>query len=163
MGAALIYSVVGKAASVATRKEAHLPVSAALREAGRLVLREGPVTENLDCALKLIRIAETTAVPLLVGHHRRHNPIIRAAHDAIHAGRIGDLVMATVTCSLAKPHSYFEATWRRKPGAGGPLLINLVHSIDQLRHSYREIATVQAINSQWRRGLTAEATAILAL
>lgn len=32
-----------------------------------------------------------TGVPVLVGHHRRHNPLIVRAHELIHSGALGSL------------------------------------------------------------------------
>lgn len=161
--AALISSGLAQAAIVATPNETHLPVTEALLRAGLPVLLEKPVAESLESALKLIAVADETRLPVLVGHHRRHNPVVCSAHQALRSGRIGELVIASVTCSLYKPDAYFEAQWRRTPGAGGPLLINLVHEVDLLRHFFGEIASVQAITSNARRGFAVEDSAAVVL
>lgn len=150
-------------AIVATPNATHLPVCAQLLAAKLPILLEKPVAETLRAALELIRLADRAGVPVLVGHHRRHNPLTRAAHQAIKAGRIGDLVMATVTTSLAKPAPYFEVKWRSCPAVGGPLLINLVHEVDLLRHFFGEISAVQAMVGNRQRGLEVEDSAAVAV
>ena len=95
-------------------------------------------------------------VPVLVGHHRRHNPRIKAVREMIAKGQIGQLTAVVGLWLLKKPDSYFDVAWRREPG-GGPILINLVHDIDDLRFICGEIVEVQALTSNSARGFAAPA------
>jgi predicted dehydrogenase len=62
-----------------------------------------------------------------------------------------------------KPDTYFdEAPWRREPGAG-PILINLIHEIGNLRSLCGEISAVQAISSSATRGFAVEDTVAITL
>ncbi|MDB5894337.1 MAG: hypothetical protein JWQ88_1868, partial [Rhodoferax sp.] len=94
------------------------------------------------------------------GHHRRHSPDIREARRAIAAGELGDVTAINGMWMVKKHDSYFDAEWRRKPG-GGPMLINLIHDIDCLRHLCGEIDSVQAIASSQARGFEVEDTAAI--
>jgi predicted dehydrogenase len=62
-----------------------------------------------------------------------------------------------------KPDAYFdEAPWRRAPG-GGPILINMIHEVSNLRRLVGEIAAVQAFSSNATRGLLVEDTVAINL
>ncbi|MEM7461871.1 MAG: Gfo/Idh/MocA family oxidoreductase [Pseudomonadota bacterium] len=108
------------------------------------VLVEKPIAATSADGLMLVKAANNAKVPLLVGHHRRYNPIVRTAKSAIENGEIGQLRAVQTTCWFYKPDHYFdEAPWRTKKGAG-PISVNLVHDVDLLRHFCGEVVRVQA-------------------
>ncbi len=143
---------------VATPNQLHLDHGLQAVEAGLPALIEKPIADSVAAAEKLVSAAETAGVPLLIGHHRRHNPLIADAKAKIEAGALGKLVAVHGMFWLYKPDDYFDVEWRRKPGAG-PVYINLIHDIDLLRHLVGEVASVQAIQSSAARGHEVEDTA----
>lgn len=151
-----------RAAIVATPNRTHVDIASRLVERGLPVLVEKPIADRVEDAQRLVDLAAARGVPLLVGHHRRHNPIVRQARRWIDEGLLGRLVSACVMATWLKPDSYFEPDWRRAPGAG-PVLVNLIHDIDVLRHLLGEIAQVQAMASNERRGFANEDTAAITL
>jgi predicted dehydrogenase len=125
-------------------------------------LVEKPVTDTVAAAQILSQAVRSSGVPVLVGHHRRHNPRIKAVRETIASGQLGRLTAVVGLWLLKKPDDYFEVAWRREQG-GGPILINLVHDIDNLRFICGEIEEVQALTSNKVRGFAVEDTAALLL
>jgi predicted dehydrogenase len=127
------------------------------------VLIEKPLATSAEDASALVRDADAAGVPLLVGHHRRYNPIIRKAHEMITAGAIGDIRSVHSNCWFYKPDDYFdEAPWRKEKGAG-PISVNLVHDVDLIRHLCGEVATVYASAAPSKRGFENEDVAAAVL
>lgn len=150
------------AAIVATPNQTHLEVARAFIDRRIPVIVEKPIAHTLDDARALTRASVEAGVPVLVGHHRRHNPIIRKARELVTSGALGRLVTANVLYTFLKPPPYFDLEWRRRPG-GGPVLINLIHEIDLIRFVCGEIASVQAVSSSGVRGFEVEDTAAVIL
>lgn len=120
------------------------------------VLIEKPLATSAQAAVGLTRAARDSGVPILVGHHRRHNPLIQKAAELIKDGAIGDVRAAQVTCWFYKPDDYFEvAPWRKQKGAG-PISVNLVHDVDLMRHFLGEVVSVQAQMAPSKRGFENE-------
>lgn len=127
------------------------------------VLVEKPIADSLDNAERLVDAAERAQIPLLVGHHRRHSPILAKAREIVRQGRLGRLVAVTGSAMFYKPDHYFVAgPWRREPG-GGPILLNMVHEVDDLRSVCGEIGAVQALASSAIRGFAVEDTVAIGL
>ena len=147
---------------VATPNRLHVEQGLAAIAAGVPVLVEKPLAETRAEALRLVEAGERADVPVLVGHHRRHNPLLSEARARIEAGVIGHPVAAHGMFWLGKPDAYFDVTWRREAGAG-PILINLSHDIDALRFLLGEIDAVAAMASNAIRGFPVEDTAAILL
>ncbi|WP_166209497.1 Gfo/Idh/MocA family protein [Cognatiluteimonas telluris] len=132
-------------------------------EAGVPVLVEKPITASVDEGEALVALAERHRAKVLVGHHRAHSPLLARARDVIASGRLGRLVSVMGSAQFHKPSAYFAAgPWRTQPG-GGPILINLIHEIGNLRSLCGEITAVQAFSSSALRGHAVEDTVAINL
>jgi len=147
---------------VASPNVLHVAMALDCIEHGVPVLVEKPVADTVASARRLCEAVQRSGVPVLVGHHRRHNPIIKTIREQILDGLIGQLTAVVGLWLLRKPDDYFDVAWRREPG-GGPVLINLVHDIDNLRFICGEIIEVQALTSNEARGFAVEDSAALLL
>lgn len=147
---------------VATPNVTHCAITVDCLEHGAAVLVEKPIADTLEDGRRICDASQRTGLPVLVGHQRRHNPIMRRAKAILASGLIGQPVSATVLCTWLKPQDYFKVEWRKHKG-GGPILINLIHDIDLMRHLFGEVAEVQALASNQVRGFDVEDTAVVAL
>jgi predicted dehydrogenase len=80
---------------IATPNQLHVPRGMAAVRAGVPMLLEKPVADDVDSALALATAAEQAGVPILVGHHRHHSPLIRRPREVIASGRLGQVSVAT--------------------------------------------------------------------
>jgi len=127
------------------------------------VLIEKPIAVTTTEAADLVEQARLAEVPLLVGHHRRHNPLIQKARQIIDDGKLGDIRVVHGQCWFYKPDHYFaEAPWRQRQGAG-PVSVNLVHDIDLIRYLCGEVVSVCAQMAPSSRGFDNEEVAAAVL
>lgn len=140
---------------VATPNHLHEVVAVAALERGIPALVEKPIAHTLDSARRIVDASEKTGVAVLVGHHRRHNPLMRTARDFIRSGGIGKVISVAAQHLRRKPDAYYEVAWKREPG-GGPVLINAIHDIDCLRFLVGEIDSLVAMTGNAARGFAVE-------
>jgi predicted dehydrogenase len=131
---------------IATPNSLHVPIALRYIAHGIPVLLEKPICETAEDGYRLSGAAAKANVQLLVGHHRRHNPVVRRARELALSGALETLVSVGVLAAFRKADAYFDVAWRRAPG-GGPVLINLIHEIDLLRFVCGEIDSIQAVTS----------------
>ncbi|HEX6945337.1 MAG TPA: Gfo/Idh/MocA family oxidoreductase [Casimicrobiaceae bacterium] len=151
---------------LATPNQLHAEQALECIAAGLPTLVEKPVAHTYEAGVRLCEAAEAAGVPILVGHHRRHSAIMAKAVEVIASGTLGRIVAVTgsVLFYKAENQGYFDGAfrWRREPG-GGPILLNMIHEIGNLRALCGEIAEVQAFTSNATRGFAVEDTAAIAL
>ena len=151
---------------LATPNALHVPQGLECVAAGVPVLVEKPLGHTVAEAERLVLAAEQAQHKLLVGHHRPHSPLLHQAVEVVKSGVLGPIVAVMGSAVFYKPDAdgYFDPPydWRRKPG-GGPILINLIHEIGNLRAMVGEIVAVQAMASNATRGFEVEDTVAMNL
>jgi predicted dehydrogenase len=149
-------------AIVATPNQHHATAGLACIERGIPALIEKPLADGVRGAVELVEASRRAGVPILTGHHRRHNPIMRAASELVRGGGVGRVTAVVAMWLSRKPDDYYNVAWRREPG-GGTVLINGIHDIDCLRMMCGEIDSVQAFTANGARGFAVEDTAVAAI
>ncbi|MFM2084157.1 MAG: hypothetical protein RLY95_975 [Pseudomonadota bacterium] len=148
---------------LATPNQLHLPHAKECMDAGVPMLLEKPITPTVSEAEELVAYQEKTTAIILIGHHRAHSPIMAKAKEVVESGKLGKLVAVMGSALFVKPDHYFDdGPWRREIGAG-PILLNMIHEVHNLRMLCGEIASVQAITSHAVRGFAVEDTVAINL
>lgn len=144
------------AAIIATPNSEHASCAETCAARSIHLLIEKPVADTPDAARRIEVAADTGGISVLVGHHRRHNPLVAAARAIVRGTEIGSLVGVSMLWTLYKPESYSSVEWRRRRPGGGPVLINLIHELDSLPYICGEISEVYACTNSKTRGLEVE-------
>src|SRR4030042_1332242 len=133
---------------IATPNHLHTPIGIACAQKGLHLFVEKPIAQSVSEADRLVEAAKKNKVRILVGHQRRFSSLVEKAREIITGGELGKLVGVTITWALLKPGPYFEGplSWRKEKG-GGPVLINLIHEIDNLRYICGEVEELYALPS----------------
>ncbi|KAL7271114.1 hypothetical protein RUND412_006155 [Rhizina undulata] len=157
------------AAIIATPNHTHVPIGLELLAHDITILVEKPVSTSASAATDLLK-AEAAAISrgskarVLVGHHRRFNTYIRATKKLLATGKLGQVIAFQGTWALLKDLPYFNIGWRSQPGSGGPVLINLIHEVDNLRYLFGDITRVYVEKGGVPvRNLAVEETAVMTL
>jgi predicted dehydrogenase len=143
---------------LATPNPLHLPHALQCMQAGIPILLEKPITPTVQEAETLVRAVESQNAKVLIGHHRAHSPIMAKAREVVQSGQLGRLVSVMGSALFLKPDHYFtDAPWRRELGAG-PILLNMIHEVHNLRMLCGDIVAVQAFTSHATRSFAVEDT-----
>jgi predicted dehydrogenase len=148
---------------LATPNPLHVPQALQCIDAGMPILLEKPIATSVAEGEQLLRVVEATGAKVLMGHHRAHSPIMAKAREVLDSGKLGKLVAVMGSATFYKPDPYYaDAPWRREPGAG-PILLNMIHEVHNLRILCGEIVAVQAFASHATRGFPVEDTVAINL
>ncbi|MEY4294424.1 MAG: hypothetical protein RLY82_112, partial [Pseudomonadota bacterium] len=148
---------------LATPNQLHVPQALQCMEAKLPILLEKPIATTVAEGEKIVAMVAATGAKVLIGHHRAHSPIMAKAKEVIDSGKLGKLVACIGSATFFKPDHYFtDAPWRKEMGAG-PILINMIHEVHNMRMLCGDIVAVQAFGSNAIRGFPVEDTVAINL
>lgn len=136
---------------VAVPHHLHAPLAIQAAEAGKHVIVEKPLANNLAGAVDMVRAAERAGVVLSVCFPHRYEANAQLARRLVAEGVLGSFAGMLINFYSDKPASYWfggfsgraVSSWRtsRTQAGGGVLIMNVSHLVDLVRYLVGEEAT----------------------
>ena len=139
----------------------HVEVTEEAAKRNLALMLEKPIACTMEEAKKIIDIVNGANLKFMVAHHRRFSKKVIRVKEAIENGELGKILGVNMIWAAKKPDAYFGQTWRITENVGGPLLINTIHDIDNLRYLIGEISMVHAHMTNLSRGNAVEDTGVI--
>ncbi|MDQ0207869.1 Gfo/Idh/MocA family protein [Alkalicoccobacillus murimartini] len=119
---------------IATTSGTHVEIAEAALKAGKHVLVEKPLSLSIEESRMLTKLADVQGKQLFVCHQLRFRKILNEIKTLIDSGKLGTIHLGTVSMSVQRPTSYYEAApWRGTWDQDGGMLINQgIHMVDLL-------------------------------
>jgi UDP-N-acetyl-2-amino-2-deoxyglucuronate dehydrogenase len=151
--------------AVLTPSGMHAEHTIAAARSGRHVVVEKPMALTLEDADAMLRECEAAGVSLFVVKQNRFNVPVVKAHEALMAGRFGQLVLGTVRVRWCREQDYYaQDDWRGTWAQDGGVLANQAsHHVDMLRWFMGPVESVHARGVTALVDIEAEDTAVATL
>ena len=130
--------------------------------AGKHVIVEKPMALTLEDADALQAACRESGVKLTVVLQNRYNTAMRRLREAAEAGKLGKLLLSTVTVRWYRPQEYYSGdnwhgTWAMD---GGALMNQAIHHLDALQWMMGEVDSVFAYTATLAHNMEAEDTGV---
>ena len=122
----------------------HAPLAELAIAAGRHVIVEKPLAQDLESAARIVTAARAAGVSVSVNFPQRYEPAALVAKRLVDAGVLGEFGGSLIRLFLDKTPAYWlggfsgrtTSDWRssQRLAGGGVLIMNLSHHIDLVRH-----------------------------
>ncbi len=144
---------------ICTPSGQHAAQAIACAKAGKHIIVEKPIALSLDDADAMIQAAEEHNVQLTVAFQRRTEPIFNKIKQALKAGDLGELTMASVVLPYFRGQEYYnQAAWRGTWAldGGGVLMNQGIHIIDLLVWFMGDPVYIEALAGTLQRDIEVE-------
>jgi len=141
------------AVDICTPTPSHAELAGQAIAAGRGLLVEKPLALTLDEARSLVLAADSSGIPLVVGHVVRYFPEFKLGHRLVKDGKLGQPAAIRIRRGGGPP----RAQWFLDHSLSGGILVDLaVHDFDWLRWTFGEVKHLFARSLGARSGQGAD-------
>ena len=120
--------------NICTPSGMHAEMTIDALKAGKHVIVEKPMAMSVSDANRMISTAKEMKRKLCIVLQNRYNPPMQDFYQAVRDGKIGRIVLGSVTVRWYRPQEYYNDGWHgTRAMDGGALMNQSIHHIDALQ------------------------------